>query len=136
MLIGPEQMDLTAVKAEPNVVHVQQLPPGKLPRYAAQFDVGIIPFLQNSFNRNCNPTKLKEYLAISFPIVAVRLSAFEPYDQLIHLADSHEEFLAAIDRALVEDDGRLRQARRRAVAGASWDEIARKVGRLLSVPVS
>jgi len=133
VLIGPAQMDLRRVKAEPNVVHIGQLPPSKLPRYASQFDVGIIPFHQNDFNQNCNPTKLKEYLALSFPIVAMRLVPFELRADLIYLADSHEEFLARIDQALSEDDPRLRRARREAVAGESWNKIARKVGSLLNV---
>lgn len=134
LLIGPAQMDLSRVKAESNVRHIGQLPPERLADYAAHFDVGIIPFLQNEFNRNCNPTKLKEYLALGYPIVAVRLPAFEKYAQLIYLADSHEQFLQALDRALEENDRSRVERRRAAVAGDSWDKVAAKMAHLLAIP--
>ena len=116
LLIGPEQMDLSRVAAEPNVRRIGQLPPEQIAAYAAQFDVGIIPFLDNEFNRRCNPVKLKEYLALGFPVVATDLPAYRPYADLIVAAATHEQFLAALDRALAGDDpaaARRRAGRRR-----------------------
>jgi len=133
LLIGPEQMDLSRLKREPNVRHIGQLPPERLPAFAAHFDVGVIPFLQNEFNRASNPIKLKEYLALGYPIVAIRLPAFEKYGEVIHLANTHEEFLAGLDRALMEDDAPLRQRRRQLVAGDSWDHVTGKVARMLGI---
>lgn len=135
LLIGPEQMDLSSVKAEPNVRHIGQLQPEELAGYAAHFDVGIVPFLQNEFNRLCNPTKLKEYMALAFPIVATRLPAFDGYGELIYMAQSHDEFLAQLDRALSESNPDVERRRRDAVAGDSWDTIAARVARMLAVPV-
>ncbi|QNN24901.1 glycosyltransferase family 1 protein [Planctomycetales bacterium ZRK34] len=133
VLFGPAQMDLAPVLREPNAHHMGQLPPQKLAEHAAQFDVGIIPFFQNEFNELCNPTKLKEYLALSFPIVTMRLPAFEPHEDFVYLCDSHDEFLAAIDRALVEDDVELAKKRRQAVAGDSWDKISDMIAKMLEV---
>ena len=134
VLIGPKQMDLSRVEAEPNVRYVGQVAPEQLAVFAAHFDVGVIPFLQNEFNRLCNPTKLKEYLALGFPIVATRLPAFEPYEDLIRTADSHEQFVAALDAAMRDNDAELIQRRRQAVAGSSWDKVAARVAELLEVP--
>ena len=136
LLIGPAQMDLSAVKAEPNVRHVGQLPPEQLGHYAAHFDVGVIPFMANEFNRNCNPTKLKEYLALAFPIVATKLPAFDPYGPLIYQADTHDAFLGCIDQALGETDAGLGEQRRSAVKGSSWDVVARRVADMLAVPAA
>ena len=136
LLIGPAQMDLSAVKAEPNVRHIGQLPPEQLGHYAAHFDVGVIPFLANEFNRNCNPTKLKEYLALAFPIVATKLPAFDPYGPLIYQADTHDAFLRSIDQALGETDAALGEQRRSAVKGSSWDVVARRVADMLAVPAA
>ncbi len=137
LLVGPRQMDLSRLEREPNVVLVGQVAPEVLPTYAAPFDVGVIPFLQNEFNASCSPIKLKEYLALAFPIVATRLPAFEPYGDLIEQADSHDEFLAAIDRGLAEpaSDGRAAR-RRRAVAGDSWETIAERACGMLGVEVA
>jgi glycosyltransferase involved in cell wall biosynthesis len=136
VLIGPKQMDLRKLLAEPNVKWVNQLPPQELPIYAAHFDVGIIPFLVNDFNLRCTPVKLKEYLALGYPTVAMRLPAFEPYNELIHLADSHEAFLASLDAALQEPDRITRtQQRRDAVKSHSWDLIADRAAVMLRVPL-
>ena len=112
LLIGPEQMDLSRVVAEPNVRHIAQLPPEQLAAHAAQFDVGVIPFLNNEFNRQCNPVKLKEYLALGFPVVATDLPAYRPYAGLVATAGTHDQFLAALNRALVKDDPAAARRRR------------------------
>ena len=133
LLIGPKQMDLSRVLAEPNARHIDQVSPNELAAYAAHFDVGIIPFLQNEFNEMCNPTKLKEYMALGYPIVVMRLPAFKPYESLIYTANSHDEFLAKLDHALKENDLSLIEKRRTAVAGSSWDKVALLVANLLAV---
>ena len=135
VLIGPEQMDLSAVKAEPNVLHVGQMYPEQLASHAAHFDVGIIPFLRNEFNRLCNPMKLKEYLALSFPVVATSLPAYEPYRGLILTAETHEEFLSELDQALADRDLALARSRREAVLGDDWEKVSLKMARMLECPV-
>ena len=136
LLIGPEQLDLSRVKAEPNVRHIPQLPPEQLASYAAHFDVGIIPFLRNEFNRLCNPTKLKEYLALGYPIVATSLPAYDPYAGLIATANTHEEFLIKLTDALAFEDPALARRRRAAVAGDDWDQVADRMAALLACPKS
>jgi hypothetical protein len=136
VLIGPEQMDLSRILAEKNVVHIPQQPPHELAIHAAHFDVGIIPFLQNEFNEMCNPIKLKEYLALGYPTVAIDLPAFKPYASLIYLAQSHEEFLNGLDQALRENDPLLIAQRRAAVADSRWQQVAHRVAKLLAVPLS
>ncbi|EDN65725.1 conserved hypothetical protein [Beggiatoa sp. PS] len=82
----------------------------------------------------CNPTKLKEYLALGFPIVVMSLPAFDQYQSIIYTANSHDEFLASIDKALKENDSSLIEQRRAMVAESSWDKVAGKVAELLAVP--
>jgi Glycosyl transferases group 1 len=135
VLIGPEQMDLSTVKAEPNVVHVGQMLPEELASHAAHFDVGIIPFLRNEFNRLCNPIKLQEYLALGFPIVATSLPAYEPFEGLVSTAESHEEFLDCLGRALVDHDPELARSRRAAVLGNDWEQVTAKMARMLACPL-
>lgn len=134
VLIGPKQMDLSSVLAEKNVKHIDQISPDELATYAANFDVGIIPFLQNDFNKMCNPIKLKEYLALAYPSVVMALPAFEEYTSLIYSSNSHQEFLDNIDKALEENDPSLIEKRRAAVSSSDWDNVAARVARLLAVP--
>jgi glycosyltransferase involved in cell wall biosynthesis len=134
VLIGPEQMDLSSLKAEPNVVHIGQMPPERLASHAAHFDVGIIPFLRNEFNRLCNPVKLKEYLALGFPIVATSLPAYAPYEGLMSTAETHEDFLSKLDQALVDHGVERARSRRAAVVGDDWDQITSRMARMLDCP--
>jgi glycosyltransferase involved in cell wall biosynthesis len=134
VLVGPAQMDLARLVAEPNVRLVGQVPPEQLGPHAAQFDVGIIPFLRNDFNLRSSPVKLKEYLAVGLPIVAVDLPAYRPYAGLIETAETHEDFLDALRRALLEDDPTLTLGRRKAVAGDDWEAVAERMAALLGVP--
>jgi hypothetical protein len=134
VLIGPDQMDLSTVKAEPNVVHIGQMLPEELGSHAAHFDVGIIPFLRNEFNRLSSPIKLQEYLALSFPIVATSLPAYEPFAGLVATAETHDEFLENLDRALVDHDPALAGRRRAAVQGNDWELVTSKMARMLACP--
>ena len=128
-------MDLSRLRAEPNVQHVGQVAPEALGAYAAQFDVGIIPFLRNEFNRRSSPIKLKEYLALGFPVVATALPAYDPYAGLIRVAETHEQFLDALGRALAGDDDDQARRRRAAVAGDGWDRVADRYAAMLACPV-
>jgi len=134
LLIGPCAMDLAPLLREPNVTYLGPVPYRNVPAYAAHFDVAIMPWRQNEWIANCNPIKLKEYLAIGFPIVTMRFGELAPYEHLVYAADTHDQFLDGIESALGErDDSRIR-ARRDAVAADSWDRLAERVGTLLGIP--
>lgn len=133
LVIGMKDMDITPLLREKNVVYLGPVPYRDLPAYANQFDVGIMPWLQNSWTRNCNPVKLKEYLAVGFPVVTMRFPELRPFEHLVYPASTHGEFLASLDLALAERNTEARIRRRAAVADSSWDEVARKAGMILGV---
>jgi glycosyltransferase involved in cell wall biosynthesis len=134
LLVGFLAMDIRKLLAEPNVVHFGPVPYADLPAWAAQFDVAIMPWQKSQWIEGCNPIKLKEYLALGFPIVTTRFRELEPYESLVYGADSHDEFLRGIDAALAESDASLVASRRRAVAEDSWDALADRAAQLLGVP--
>ncbi len=59
--------------------------------------------------------------------------ALAPYRHLVSVGATHEAFVAAIERALADDDPRRRQARRNSVAAESWDRQAAAVADLLGL---
>lgn len=136
VVIGPQAMELSPLLREPNVRYLGPVPYQQLPDYAAQFDVALMPWLQNDWIEACNPIKLKEYLALGFPIASIRFRTMEPYAHLIHGASSHEEFLDAVDRALAENDPSLVEQRRQAVADDGWDQLTERVGTMLRLPAA
>jgi len=135
LIIGPKAMDISRLVAEPNVKYTGPVPYPKLPNYAAQFDVALMPWLQNDWIKGCNPIKLKEYLSLGFPVVSIRFAELERYEHLVYGADSHDQFLDAIGRAVNEHDPALVEQRRASVRNDSWDSLADKAAALLGLGV-
>ncbi|MBW7889096.1 MAG: hypothetical protein H3C35_12185 [Bacteroidetes bacterium] len=76
-----------------------------------KFDIGIIPFINNSVTNVVNPLKLYEYCALGIPIVAMRTKELEQYSHLVDLADTHEEFLQLIEKNINSNDSQKRNQR-------------------------
>ena len=131
LVIGPKAMEIGRLLAEPNVCYLGPVPYEQLPEYAAHFNVGIMPWLQNEWIRGCNPIKLKEYLALGFPIVSMRFPQLASYEDLVHAVDDAGAFVSAVAAALATDDPAAAERRRASVRNASWDAIADRVGELL-----
>ena len=134
LLIGPKQMDLQGLDREPNVRYLGPKPYAALPRYAAHFDVALMPWLRNEWIEHCNPIKLKEYLAMGTPIVSMRFPELARFDGLVYGADDSAQFLEALGVAAAENDPALKNRRREAVRNSSWESIAERVGALLGLP--
>jgi glycosyltransferase involved in cell wall biosynthesis len=133
VVIGPKAMDISRLQAEPNVVYLGPVQYAKLPTYAAQFNVALMPWLQNEWIKGCNPIKLKEYLALGFPVVAMRFPELARYEALVYGASIHDQFLAALRVAMSEHDEALVTRRRAAVENDSWDALADRAAELLGL---
>lgn len=134
VVIGGKAMDITRLEAEPNVRWFPPVPYEDVPRHAAQFDVALMPWLDNEWIRGCNPIKLKEYLAIGFPIVSTRFGELEKYNGLVRSCSSHEEFVAAVHEELAQHDPTLIDRRRDAVRRDSWDALTNRVAMWIGAP--
>ena len=132
LVIGPRAMDTTSLEAEPNVRYLGQIAYEEIPEHAAAFDVALMPWLMNDWIESSNPIKLREYLALGFPIVTTTFPELEPYQELVYAAKSHDEFLAGIDAALAERSPEHVRARRASVEHSTWDGLARRVAQLIS----
>jgi UDP-N-acetylglucosamine transferase subunit ALG13 len=132
VIIGPQAMEIDRLVAEDNIHYLGQIPYPDLPAYAAQFDVGIMPWLQNDWIQRSNPIKLKEYLALGYPIASIQFPELEPYRELVHVATDRSSFASAVESALDEgDEGR--SARQASVAGSSWEAVADEMAQILGV---
>lgn len=128
LMIGRVAVPETEVPQLPNVHLVGKRPYEQLPAYGKQFDVSIIPFRTGAWSYHANPLKLREYLAMGKPVVAVSTPQIDKYADVVGVAHSREEFLAKLDAAMAGPppaaETRARQAR---VAGESWDARVRQV---------
>ena len=106
----------------PNVHLLGRKPYAEVARYMAAADVLLMPWNNGEWIQNCNPVKLKEYLATGRPVVSTPYPELAPYVQYVTQANTAEGFAAAIRQAIANPgDGAERRA---FVAGHTWDAKA------------
>ncbi len=118
------------VSEHPNIHHLGVKPYEQLGRYLSAMDVCIIPLRRNELMRLADPNKLYEYAAAGRPIVTPKHSSdLEPLRDFVYLAETDEEFIDGIRRALSEDQDteRLLEFAR----NSSWQSRSDAVARLI-----
>ena len=125
-LIGPEQTDVSRLKALPNIHLFGQRPHGELPRYVRGFDVGLVPYRITEYTANVYPTKLNEYLVMGIPVVATDLNEIRRFNgehgDIVRIAGSADAYADAITAATRTAAAAPEIARRITVAESnSWE---------------
>lgn len=122
----------TEFSSLPNVAHIPPIPYDELPRYAAGFDVCVLPWeTEHTFTSYGSAIKVREYLATGKPVVIAPLPEYEQMSDVIRIARSREQFLAMVEEALAEDDAAKATERQNAVKNGTWDARAEWVSGLI-----
>jgi len=128
LLIGRVAVPAEQVPRRSNVHMVGKRPYQDLPAYGKRFDAAIIPYRPSQFAHYANPLKLREYLAMGKPIVAVSTPEIDKFADVVEIAHSREEFLAKLDAVLARpsspDELRRRMDR---VEPLSWEARRREI---------
>lgn len=114
----------------PNIHFLGPKPYAELPHYYNHIDVCVLPWVQNNtFTNYGSAIKVREYLATGKPVV---ISPLYEYLQTpgVKIYRSPYEFMELVERVLVHDMPRERQARQEAVRNCTWDVRAREVATL------
>jgi UDP-galactopyranose mutase len=125
VLIGPTcKIDPARLPRRKNLHYLGQRSYADLPGYLAGFDACLLPFARNEATRFISPTKTLEYMAAEKPIVSTRIpDVADAYADVVYLADTPDEFVAACARALTAGAAE-REARaegmRRILQRTSW----------------
>ncbi len=108
VIIGP------VIKIDPAILprldNIHYLGPKKyeeLPAYLSGWDVAMIPFLLNDSTKYISPTKTPEYLSAGVPVISSSIvDVVNPYaiNQLVHIADDANAFIAASESELANAD--------------------------------
>lgn len=120
--IGAEKpgVDLSALRALPNVHFLGLKPNEALPAYIKHSAACLNLFADNELSRDVSPLKFYEYLATGRPVVSTpQPEQVLQYEGLIRIARSADEFVAAC-QACLTDDG-LSEARMAEGRRCSWD---------------
>lgn len=117
----------------PNVHFFPPVPYNELPRYAAGFDVCVLPWeTEHAFTSYGSAIKVREYLATGRPVVISPLPEYEPMSDVLRTARSRNEFIALIEDALNETDPELARKRQNAVRSGTWTARAEWVSTLIA----
>lgn len=131
VMLGKSTMDLSALRAEPNVHLLGRRPYESLPAYCKGFDAAVIPFPVSPVTLAANPLKAREYLAAGLPVVSTPIPEVEVMGNC-RIGRTPDEFVAELRRAL-EAPGPS-AARSDSLRGESWaarvEEIRGHVSRL------
>ena len=120
------------VESLPNTHFLPAVPYDELPRYAAGFDVCVLPWeTERAFTSYGSAIKVREYLATGLPVVISPLPEYEPMGDVLRIARSREDFLRLVEDALAESDPEAPLRRQRAVEGGTWDARAEWVSGLV-----
>jgi uncharacterized SAM-binding protein YcdF (DUF218 family) len=124
VVIGPEQVDVTALTARANIALLGQRPHDEVPAYVKAFDVALVPYLRSDFTESVYPVKLNEYLAMGVPVVATDLPEIrrfnERHDGVLAVASDAASFTAAIRQALDDRRPGVAEQRVQVAQSNSW----------------
>lgn len=101
VMLGKTAMDLSPLKAMPNVHLLGRKPYEELPAYCKGFDVAIIPFPISEVTLNSNPLKAREYLAAGLPVVSTDVPEVRVLPEC-RIGHNLAGFIAEIESALID----------------------------------
>ncbi len=117
----------------PNVHFFPPVPYSELPRYAAGFDVCVLPWeTEHAFTSYGSAIKVREYLATGKPVVISPLPEYEPMADVLRIARSRDEFIKLIEDALNETNPELARKRQESVRSGTWQARAEWVSDLIT----
>ncbi len=115
-----------------NTHFLPPVPYQQLPRYAAGFDVCVLPWdTAHSFTSYGSAIKVREYLATGLPVVISPLPEYEPMSKVLRIARNHDDWFRLVEEALRESDPAAARDRQAAVSNGTWDARAEFVSGLI-----
>jgi glycosyltransferase involved in cell wall biosynthesis len=120
------------IEGLPNAHFLPAVPYNDLPRYAAGFDVCVLPWeTEQSFTSYGSAIKVREYLATGKPVVISPLPEYESMRDVLRIARTHDEFFGLIEESLAEEGDEQAHSRQRSVVNGTWDARAEWVSNLI-----
>ena len=137
-LVGPVRLQAAAdvaayeaLRAQPNVRFVGQVPMERVPVFMAACDVGLLPYKRNDWTRNIHPLKLYEYLACGLAVIATDIPSVHEQADVIHIAGDAASFVASIATALAADTALVAERQKRAAAN-TWRQRVERISALIA----
>lgn len=140
VFVGPEQCDMSKLKAQPNIHLLGSRNYDELPRYIKCFDVGLIPYVLSEYALNVYPTKLNEYLAMGLPVVATNLPEVrkfnEDFNDVVRIGDGPASFASQIQESLANNTPAQVQRRIEVASQNSWQARLEHMSTLITTAIT
>lgn len=129
VLVGPEDeaFKTSELHQIENVYFLGSKKMEELPDYLYPFDVALNPQKLNEVTIGNYPRKIDEYLAMGKPTVATRTKAMEVFAQHTYLADTKEDYLALVEKALSENTPELEKERELFAKSHTWENNVKEI---------
>jgi glycosyltransferase involved in cell wall biosynthesis len=96
--------------------------------YIKNFDVAIIPHIDNKLTKNMNPLKLYVYFALGIPIVTTDIANIEEFASNIYIASDQEDFNQGIKKMLTGQNTQSNTAQRQQILeDIAWQSRVKKI---------
>ena len=140
VIIGPVvKIDPATLPKRSNIHYLGGKTYNELPAYLGGWDIAIIPFALNESTRFISPTKTPEYLSAGKPVISTSIrDVVHPYgtNNLVHIADTAEEFIDAAEKELSTTDRKAWLAKVDSfLSDVSWDNTWKKMMGLIDEKV-
>ncbi len=124
VILGPVvKIDTATLPRAANIHYLGGKSYEELPLYLTGWDIALLLFARNDATRFISPTKTPEYLAAGKPVVSTPIrDVVRGYGDagLVAIAETQEEFAAALDAALQSPTNAWKQAVATKLAQGSW----------------
>ncbi len=129
VLVGPEDEVFKSSKLHEmdNVYFLGAKKMEELPSYLYAFDVAINPQKLNEVTIGNYPRKIDEYLAMGKPTVQTKTKAMEVFEGYVYLAESKEDYVKLIDKALKENTPEKEAEREKLARSHTWENNVKEI---------
>jgi O-antigen/teichoic acid export membrane protein len=128
-MVNSDNALVESLKKLPNVYVTGVIDRTEAPNYVNNFDVCIIPYKENRYNRSSFPLKFWEFMATGKPIVVSGLPELQRYKGLVGYAYGVDQFVKMISRWL-NNPARAKGERVELAQKHSWED---RVSELMSL---
>lgn len=134
VLVGPEDKEFLAssLHSLKNVIFTGSKDFSMLPAYINSFDVCLNPQLLNEVTIGNYPRKIDEYLAVGKATVATRTDAMRVFSEHVYLAETKEDYVRLIERALAENSMEKSTERRTFASSHTWENSVQEIYNAIS----
>lgn len=122
--LGPLQYCPTELRRMKNCRFLPPVPYGILPETLRDWDVLLLPYKSVPVVEALNPLKLREAIATGKPVVSRDMPWGKPYRDVVSLCSTPEQFLEALDSAVLRGNGVKAKNQWEKVKPESWETRA------------